>query len=50
MNAEINLTEQDRMCLIKLMINKKIVEWARKNHADQVKQITDETLKQLGET
>ena len=50
MNCKINLTEQDQIQLIKSIIDNKIVEWARKNHAEQVKQITDETLKQLRDT
>ena len=50
MNVKINLTEQDQLCLIKSMIDKEIVKWARKNHAEQVKQITNETLKQLSKT
>ena len=50
MNCKINLTEEDRIHLIKQEINTRIIAWARENHADQIKRITQETLKQLDKT
>ena len=50
MNYKINLTEEDRLHLIKQEINNRIIAWARENHADQINRITQEILKQLDKT